>query len=247
MMKFYQDRFANAADFTFFFVGAFKVDEIAPMLSKYLGGLPSKGKADSRAGTLKMQFPTEVLRETVTKGREPRSQTVISFFADATGDELEAHRLRAATNVLEAKLRDILREALGGTYSVSVGYGDNSPEQGYGTTTVQFGSSPDNVQKLTDAVLKEIDRLRREGPTEGDVKAVKEAEKNDLQESYKSNDFWLGSLQTAAILERDPRRIALRLERADGLTQDNVHAAFKKYFPADRYTIVSLAPETAAN
>ena len=48
MLKFYQDRFANAANFTFFFVGAFKVDEIAPLLSKYLGSLPSKGTPDRR-------------------------------------------------------------------------------------------------------------------------------------------------------------------------------------------------------
>jgi len=212
MLKFYQDSFANAANFTFFFVGAFKVDEVSPLLAKYLGSLPSKGTADAKSGSLKLQFPSEVKRETVTKGKEPRSQTVISFFADASGDELEAHRLRAATGVLEAKLRDILREELGGTYSVSTGYGDILPETGYGTTTVQFGSSPENVQKLTDAVMKEVDRLRREGPSDADVKAVKETEKNDLQESYKRNDFWLGSLQTAAILNRDPKRIALRLE-----------------------------------
>ena len=45
MLKFYQDRFANAADFTFFFVGAFKVDEVAPLLSKYLGSLAVEGHA----------------------------------------------------------------------------------------------------------------------------------------------------------------------------------------------------------
>ena len=112
---------------------------------------------------------------------------------------------------------------------------------------MQFGSSPENVQKLTDAVMKEVERLRREGPTEADVKAVKEAEKNDLQESYKRTTSGSGSLQTAAILNRDPKRIALRLERAESLTTENIHAAFKKYFPADRYTIVTLAPEAAAS
>jgi zinc protease len=244
MLKFYQESFGNAANFTFFFVGAFKVDEVSPLLAKYLGSLPSKGKGDGKSGLLKLQFPADVKREMVTKGKEPRGQTVISFFADASADELEAHRLRAATGVLEAKLRDILREELGGTYSVSVGYGDTLPETGYGTATIQFGSSPENVQKLTDAVMKEVDRLRRDGPTDADVNAVKQTEKNDLQESYKRNDFWLGSLQTAAILNRDPKRIATRLERTESLTRENIHAAFQKYFPADRYTIVTLAPET---
>src|ERR1051325_8817819 len=114
---------------------------------------------------MRLQCPTTVRREVVNKGKEPRSQTVMTFFANTGMDELEAHRARAASAVLENKLRDILREELGGTYSVGVGYGDTAPEPGYGTTSVQFGSAPENVQKLTDAVLKELDRLRREGPS----------------------------------------------------------------------------------
>ena len=49
MLAFYQQRFANAADFTFFFVGAFKVDEITPLLATYLGSLPSTRHARREA------------------------------------------------------------------------------------------------------------------------------------------------------------------------------------------------------
>jgi zinc protease len=243
MMAFYRDRFANAADFTFFFVGAFKVDEIAPLLATYLGSLPSRGVRDGRVGDLKLQFPTSVVQEKVTKGQEPRSQTVMTFFADTGLDELETHRVQAATSVVEMRLRDILREKLGGTYSVNVGYSNTSPQPGYGTTSVQFGSSPENVESLTAAVMTELDRLRREGPSAADVQAVKEQEKNGLQESLLQNSYWLGSLQTMHLLERDPRRILQRLERADSLSVENIHAAIRKYFPAERRTVVSLMPE----
>ena len=247
MLKFYKDRFANAADFTFFFVGAFKVDEVTPLLTQYLAALPSKGKADSRLADMHIQFPAAVRRETVNKGREPKAQTVITFFADTGLDELEVHRLRAATDVLENKLRDILREELGGTYSVGTGYADTTPVPGYGTTTVQFGSAPENVQKLTDAVMKELDRLRRDGPSAVDVQAVKEAEKNSLATSFRQNGYWLNSLQAMHLLGRDARKIPQRVERAESLTQDNIHAAFKKYFPENRYTVVTLMPEAAAS
>jgi zinc protease len=243
MYTFYQQLFANAADFTFFFVGAFKVDELAPLLEKYVASLPSKGTSTAKMGELRLQFPASSVREVVYKGQEPRSQTVMSFFADTGLEEFETHRVQAAAQVLENKLRDILREQLGGTYSVGVGYSNTSPIPGYGTTSVQFGSSPENVEKLQAAVMAEVERLRKEGPSAADVQAVKEAEKNQLQESLRQNPYWLSSLQAMHLLGRDARRIPARIERAESLTQQNIHDALRKYFPTDRYTIVSLMPE----
>ena len=243
MYAFYQQLFANAADFTFFVVGSFKVEEITPLLEKYVAALPSKGSSTAKLNDLKLQFPDTTVREAVYKGQDPRSQTVMSFFADTKLDEMETYRLQAATTVLENRLREILREQLGGTYSVGVGYSNTSPVPGYGTTSVQFGSSPENVEKLQAAVMAEIDKLRKEGPTASDVQAVKEAEKNSIQEGLRENGYWQGSLQTLHLLGRDPRGILRRIERADSLTQQNIHDVIKKYFPAERSTIVTLMPE----
>ena len=245
MRAFYRERFANAADFTFFVVGAFDLAAITPLVSTYIGSLPSKGSATTRIGDLTLQFPPDVRRETVKKGKEPRSQTVLSFFADTGLDELEMHRARAAADVLEARLRDELREELGGTYSVGVGYSNTQPQPGYGTMTVQFGSAPENVEKLVSVVLDETAKLRAEGPTADEVKKIQEIERRELETSMRQNAYWLNSLQTVHLLGWDPRRIAARLERTGTLTRENIHAAFKKYFPPERYTVVTLLPEDA--
>ena len=244
--SYYDARFGNAADFTFFIVGAFNVPEITPLVATYIGSLPSKGTPGTRVGDVRLEFPAEVKRETVNKGKEPRSQTVVSFFADTGLDELEMHRARAATNVLELRLRDQLREALGGTYSVGVGYSNTQPQPGYGTMSVEFGSAPENVDKLVAVVLEETARLRESGPTEQEVKNLQEMERRDLETSMRQNAYWLNSLQTVHLLGWNPLRIAARMERAGSLTRENIHAAFKKYFPADRYTVVTLLPETSA-
>jgi zinc protease len=243
MRGYYAARFKNAADFTFFFVGAFTVEQVTPLLTTYLASLPSTGKAESQGRDMDLRFPAMVLRETVRKGQEPRSQTAIMFFSNTGLDELETHRLRAATSILQTRLRDVLREELGGTYSVSVGYSDTSPQAGYGTTTVQFGSSPENADRLARVVMEELEKLRQEGPTDTDVQVVKETEKRELETSVRQNGYWLNSLQTMHLLERDPRRILQRVERAESLTKDNIHAAVRKYFPQDRYTVVTLMPE----
>ena len=53
----------------------------------------------------------------------------------------------------------------------------------------------------------------------------------------------LGRLQSARLLGRDPLPILSRLQRIDAVTPAVLHETFKKYFPADRYTVVTLVPE----
>ena len=247
MEAFYKSQYANAADFTFLFVGAFDVGKLEPLLAAYIGSLPSQGKPTSTYSTVRLQFPIGVKKEVVNKGQEPKAQTVLTFFADTGLDELEMHRLRAATAILERHLRDQLREELGGTYSVGVDYTNTLPQAGYGTTTIQFGSSPDRVDSLVATVMTELDKMRREGPSADDVQKVKETEKEGLETSFKQNGFWLGALQTAQILGWDPVSIIHRTERTDTLTADNIHEAFRKYFPADRYTTATLLPEKTSS
>ncbi len=243
MRRFYNARFSNAADFTYFIVGAFTVDEITPLVEKWIGSLPSTGKKSSAARDMGVRFPSSVVNEGVKKGKEPASQTVLSFFADPAFDEFEMHRIRAATSVLNIRLREILREEMGGTYGVGVGFSNTPPIKGYGMTVVQFGSSPENLDKMVAATLKEIERLKVEGPSLDDVNKVKELERRDLETNAKQNSYWMGSMQTVHLYGWDPAGIARRLDRTEKLTPDVLKTMFQKYFPTDRYTLVTLKPE----
>jgi zinc protease len=243
MTKFYRDRFSNAADFTYFIVGAFSVPEITPLLEQWVATLPSSGKKSSNFRDMGVRFPDAPVKDEVRKGREPRGQTVMSFFADTRLDEYEMHRARAAASLLGIRLRDILREELGGTYGVSVSYDNSLPQPGYGAVVVQFGSDPGNIEKLTGEVLKEVERLKKEGPSAEDVKRVQELERRDLETAMKQNSFWIGSLQTVHMLGWDPLSITRRQERIEKLTPEVLHQIFQKYFSIERHTVVTLRPE----
>jgi zinc protease len=243
MQPFYRTRFGNAADYTFFFVGAFAVPELTPLVERWIGGLPSTGKKTAIFRDMGVRFPVAVVRDGVTRGKDPASQTVISFFADAGKDEFEMHRLRAAGNVLSIRLREILREELGGTYGVSVSYENSLPLPGDGAVVVQFGSAPETVDTLSKAVFTEVERLKAQGPSADDVARVKEMEKRDLETNARQNQYWVGSLQAVHMYGWDPMSILRRPQRAEALTQQILHGIFKKYFPMDRYTVVTLKPE----
>jgi zinc protease len=243
MVSFYKERFSNAADFTFFMVGTFVVDEALPMLSRYVASLPSTATATSRYKDVGIAFPSKSERVRVEKGKEPKSQTVMSFFADPPIEENEQTRVEAATEVLEIALRDILREELGETYTVSVGLVQMPPQRGAGRIAIGFGGSPENADKMIARVQQEVARLQKEGPSEDLTNRAKESARRTHETAVKQNGFWLGRLQSAKLLDRDPMLILSRLQRIDAVSPAVLHETFKKYFPAERSTIVTLMPE----
>jgi zinc protease len=244
MSAFYRSRFSNAADFTFFMVGAFKIDQALPLLARYIGGLPSTGKATSNYKDVGIRFPAAPARVRVEKGREPKSETVISYYAEpAANDPMEQERALAATDVLEIALRDILREELGQTYTVSVDLVQFAPQRGGGHVEISFGAAPENIDKMTARVMQEVERFKKDGPTEDLLNKAKETARRNYETQLKTNGYWLGRFQAVELWGQDPTLIAHRLDRINALTVAAVKDAFDKYFPSERMTIVTLAPQ----
>jgi zinc protease len=245
MKNAFASRFANAANFTFFIVGAFDPAQAESLATKYLASLPSTGTRTSDDEPLNFAFPAKVETITVKQGKEPKSDTVITFFSDTGGQLAEETAANGAATLLQMRLRDILREQLGGTYSVSASYSNTLPSPGYGTSSISFGSAPENAGKLTEEVLKEIRRLATEGPTEDDAAKVREQEKRELEEALRQNGYWLGGLQTLIVNGRDPALLATGGSRIEALTPATLKDAFVKYYPMDRYTVATLLPAAA--
>jgi zinc protease len=179
----------------------------------------------------------------VEKGREPKSTTVISFYAEPPADDpMEQERALAATDVLEVALRDILREELGQTYTVSVDLAQAPPQRGGGHVEVSFGAAPENIGKMTARVREEVARFKKDGPTEAQLDTVKETARRSYETSLKTNGYWLARFKAVSLYGQNPAIIATRVERINALTVASVKEAFDTYFPDDRTTVVTLMP-----
>jgi zinc protease len=242
MVTFYHQLFANASDFSFFMVGAFKTDEAIPLLARYVASLPSTGQRTLKYKDVNLRFPDATQRVKVEQGREPRGQTVISFFADPAPDPVEQENINAATVVLDTALRDILREDLGQTYTVSVGLTQPLPQRGDGHIQIRFGAAPENIESMTARVMTEIKRLQQEGPTPDLTNRAKESARRNYELALKSNGYWLSRLQSAVVMGGKPEDILTRGQRIDAVTPQTLQKVFQKYFPADRSTVITLMP-----
>jgi zinc protease len=243
MLRFYRERFSNAADFTFFMVGTFDPATVTPLLATYVGSLPSTGPPASRARDLDRRFPSAIVRDRVVKGREPRANAVVSFYAEPGADPVEQERILAATNVLETALRDTLREELGQTYTVSVGLAQSLPQRGDGHVRVTFGGAPANIDAMVDRVIAQVRTLAENGPSDDLTSRAKEGARRDYETALRQNGYWLGRLQGIHLLGGDPREILTREARIQAVTPSVLRDTFRRYFPLDRYTVVTLVPE----
>ena len=96
----------------------------------------------SKAADVGLKFPAAVEKVTVQKGREPKVTTVVSFFADPPQEPSEITQVASAADVLEIALRDILREELGETYTVGVGFSQEPHQRGGGHIVGQLHGRP---------------------------------------------------------------------------------------------------------
>jgi predicted Zn-dependent peptidase len=108
---------------------------------------------------------------------------------------------------------------------------------------VHFGAAPENIGTMTDRVMQAIRKLRDEPPTEDLASKVRESAKRGYETALKQNAYWLRRLQTIHVLGRAPGEILTRPARIDAQTPARIQETFKKYFPLDRYTVVTLVPE----
>lgn len=238
----YRDRFADASDFTFVFVGSFTVDRLRPLVRRYLGNLPAlhRGEAPRDLG---VRPPAGVVEREVHKGIEPVSQTGLVFSGPIEYTRAERFALSTLADVLEIKLREQLREELGGTYGVGVRAAPSRLPQPHYTLSIQFGSAPERADELVGEVFDQIESLRREGAGDEELAKVKETRLRQRETALEANDFWLRHLAHANRIGEDPRE-ALKLDSLlDQLTSESVRSAAVTYLDPERFVRVTLMPE----
>jgi zinc protease len=239
---FYKERFADASGFTFVFVGNFSIDSMKPLIAKWLGALPSTGRKETWRDT-GIRPPKGVVQRVVKKGAEPKARTALIFTGPFEYNRQNRYYLSALAELLNIKLREALRENLGGTYGVSVSPGaarDPLPSYRF---TIGFGSAPERLEALTAAALAQIDSVKRFGTTPEYLNKVKEAALRSRETAIKQNGYWVSQI---ASFDQSGWPLA---EIPDGgklisaLTIADLQRAAVKYLRIDNYVRVSLYPE----
>ena len=237
----YAERFADLGDATFVFVGAFDWEALRSLTETYLASLPTMGRVEEWVDH-DIDPPAGVIDQVVRSGIEPRSNTVVVFAGDMDWSRQESLTLSVVGDVLQIRLRERVREELGGTYSIGVnGGGSSLPDEEY-LVSIIFGSDPDRTEELFGEVLDGIAWLQ-EGGEQEDLDKVKEQLRTLREEDLRENGFWLNQIRAAVQRGEEFTEILGFDDRLDALTLEQVADAAQLYLPSDRYVRVVLFPE----
>ena len=237
----YADRFADLGDATFIFVGAFDWEELRSLTATYLASLPVTGRVEEWRD-VGIDPPLGIEDHVVRAGIEPRGIVALLFAGDMDWSRGEALKLNAAGEMLGIRLRERVREELGGTYGIWVDAGGSSLPDGEYLVSVIFGSDPSRTEELFGEVFEEVKWLREGGEQEY-LDKVKELLRTSREEDLRENGFWLGQIRAAAQRGESFTEIVGFDELLDALTLEDIAAVAQRYFTDDRYVRVVLLPE----
>ena len=201
----YREAFSSARGGTFVVVGAFDVEAVKPLVLTYLGGLPAKGTPRWR--DVGARSPRGAHRFEVKQGMEAKARVRLEFHGKARWSREASHDLDSLAQALRIRLREELREEMGGVYGVLVA-GDvrRDPRPEY-VLAIEFGCAPENVEALVARTRQVIEAFEREGPPAAVIEKVVAAQRRGRETDLKENGFWAAILTSYYRLGMDPRLI----------------------------------------
>lgn len=194
ILEMYNDRFKDASDFTFYFVGNIDLETAKPLIAEYLGALPAINRKETFKDT-KMSIRKGVYKNEYAKEQQTPTATIVFLYSGKAPYTLKNDILLSfATQVLDMVYTEEVREKEGGTYGVNC-YGDlqKYPKEQL-LLQIVFQTDPAKKDKLAGIVVDELKKLAAEGPSNVHLQKVKEYMLKKYADNQKENGYWMNNL-----------------------------------------------------
>ena len=238
----YRSRFASAKGMTFIVVGDFDPAVLKPLVTAYLGTLPTPDLPLSYRD-VGLRIAKGVVKKEVQAGTEPKSIVSLTFSGPAAWSPADALRASAMVEVMTLRVNAVLREKLGLIYvGQFTGTLQRIPYEHYEVGTT-LPTGPDKVDQVLAALFAEIDDVQAHGPTQAELDKVKANWRQNLEHWQHENNYWLTGLEASLLDGTPPSRLLTVSDEVEKLTPADVQKAAQRYLDKKNYVQVVLQPE----
>jgi zinc protease len=238
----FEERFGNAADFAFAFVGDFDTAMMSELAASYIGTLPGTGTSSGYVDNQPLP-PREVQIRTVEAGVGNQGRLGMFFTNEFEGDLNDRLTARLVELILTARLRERIREELSATYSIEAGIDLQRDPDSFSESFIMSSGDPDGLVEIADEILADLESLQSAGPSAEEFATAVEQLRDELE--LLDNRTLANALITNHLYPDQPvAEVADGYQMLDGLTADQVQAMATIAFDLDQRIEVRLVPRS---
>lgn len=244
-IAFYKQRFANPADFTFFFTG--NIDPADPAFQKmvctWIGGMKTTKKKDSFVDN-NVRVTPGIQKNYFT--REMHTHTASNFIQYTSYDipyTMENMlNVRMIGRILSTRYLESIREREGGSYGVGVAGRMYRNPVAETELLMQFDTDPEKQEKLMGIIHEEVQTIIDNGPLATDLGKEKESMLKDYDENLEKNGYWLNTILYSYYTYGE-NYLTGYPEAVRALSAESVQAMLRKLVSAGNMFEVVMLPE----
>ena len=223
-------------------VGDFDPDILVEIVSRYLGGLPSKKtKVDREQGAVIPKFPEGESLQLEVDTEIPKAVAMVAYPTDDFWDIHQTRRLSLLASVINERLRVTIRENLGASYSQ---YAYNRPSRaypGYGVFRKVVFTGPEEARSLVDVMKQIASDITTQGISDDELNRALKPTLTSIIEMRRKNDYWLRSVLSGS--KSHPEQLDWARSIIDdysSITRDEVVKTAKKFLKNDKMAQVVI-------
>ena len=195
MLQLYKQSFSNAAEFRTVIIGNMSLDELRPLICKYLASLPAEKSLNSQLSALNSQvIPQVVAKNSVTVFKKQMATLLanvsIFYVADTEFTPKNDLALDFLKRTLSIAYTDSVREEKGGTYGVSVEFDLDKRDTPNTTLRISYNADPSRYAELNPIVYQQLKNIADHGPAATSMEKVREYLIKQYGQMAITNDYW---------------------------------------------------------
>lgn len=189
MLAIVKERTANAADYTFNFVGAFDVEVLRPLVEKYIATLPSANdREDMKSQTVYAKG--ENINHFSLPMENPAASVYVIYSGITKYDLRKYIMMDMFSQIMDIVYTETIREQEGGTYGVGT-QADLNDINNEWMFLFAFDTNVEQQKRLTDRAKEELMKVVNNGVREADFNKVKEYMLKQHNNNQRENNYWI--------------------------------------------------------
>lgn len=246
VLKIAKDMTANAAEYTFVFVGNVDEATLRPLVEQYIASLPGNAKAAKKNAKIRYNESLRPVAGTktdtyTTPMQTPQTWVYITDFGKLPYSTKNMQMTSIAAQILSKRLLEEVREKEGAVYSISAQGAMDRIDIDNVEILTAFPMKPEMKDKVLDIIRHQIEDLSK-NISEEELATVKEFMNKSYVEGREKNGSWMSGINGWLLNGVDTFNDNINV--LSTITTSDIKALMKSLLDQKNYHVIVLDPES---